>query len=396
MRHVLLGATLIALAPGPLMAQSTSSARGRADACEDCRKESTHRVIQKQRIIRRDNIERLAKLAHELSAVRQRLDSDHELSATQRRSLQLRARRIESQLGAIGAQLGLEVSGEVLKGIQPALAEARHAMEAAAAEASVTAVRAMAAEPMRLRGWIGIALDGPCTVEARDGEFFWRFHELPRIVSVDPRSPADQAGIRQGDVLLAYDGQDVRREIAMSRLLRPGRTVRVRVRTGRDNEIREIPVKVAPAPDIAQGGWTPAPNVFRAPSPRRERERRPNVYVFPPGAPDQPGVGMAGSRAVTTFRMARVNGLAGAHVETITRGLGEAIGVERGVLVLSVAPGVPAYESGLVDGDVILKADDHDVSTVHELARAVAGAEGRAVRLEVARKGKVREVTLRW
>jgi serine protease Do len=84
-------------------------------------------------------------------------------------------------------------------------------------------------------------------------------------------------------------------------------------------------------------------------------------------------------------------------METITPGLGETIGVERGVLVISVPRGVPAQESGLVDGDVILKADGRDVRSVLELRRLVAaGNDGRAVKLDVARKGKVRQVTLRW
>jgi S1-C subfamily serine protease len=89
-------------------------------------------------------------------------------------------------------------------------------------------------------------------------------------------------------------------------------------------------------------------------------------------------------------------GLAGARMETITRGLGETIGVERGVLVISVPPGVPAYESGLVDGDVILNADGRDVTSIHDLRQAVAESGDRAVKLDVVRKGKSRQVTLRW
>ena len=90
------------------------------------------------------------------------------------------------------------------------------------------------------------------------------------------------------------------------------------------------------------------------------------------------------------------NGLAGAHMETISRGLGEAIGVKRGVLVISVAPGVPAAESGLVDGDVILKADGRDIASVDDLRRALAESADRAVTLDVARRGKTRRVVLKW
>ncbi|MFN2565449.1 MAG: PDZ domain-containing protein [Gemmatimonadaceae bacterium] len=395
MRHVLIGAAVLALTPNLLTAQSSSGGvRTRAGACEECTQDSTLRVTRKQRVARRNNVERLTKLTHELNMVRRKLDDDGDLSARERRSLQLRARHLESQLTALGTRFSFEVAGEALKEMQPAMAEARRAMAAAMAEAGTVAARAVPAEGRQFRGWIGITLDAPCTVEARGGDVYWRFLEHPRIVSVDPSSPAERAGVRQGDVLLAYDGQDVRREIAMNRLLQPGRTVRVRVRVRGDNQVRDLPVKVAPAREVTVGGWADAVT-----PPKRMRSPRAvaKVWPVPTPAPAPPAIGVDPHPASTpAIAFVRVNGLAGAHVETISRGLGEAIGVERGVLVLSVAPGVPAYESGLLDGDVILKADGRDVGTVHELRTAVAAADDRAVRLDVARKGKVRQVVLRW
>jgi serine protease Do len=104
------------------------------------------------------------------------------------------------------------------------------------------------------------------------------------------------------------------------------------------------------------------------------------------------------TRAPTSpvMSIASFGGVAGARMETITPGLGDAIGVERGVLVLSVAPGVPAHESGLVDGDVILRANGRDIATVRDLRALMVSSEEKAVKLDVARKGKVRQVTLRW
>ena len=61
-----------------------------------------------------------------------------------------------------------------------------------------------------------------------------------------------------------------------------------------------------------------------------------------------------------------------------------------------MAPGVPAYEAGLVDGDVIVKADGRDVGSVEELRKTLAESGDRAVKLDVTRKGKTRQVTLRW
>jgi serine protease Do len=388
-RIVLIAAALLAAAPGLASGQT---ARARGQACEECVRDSSARAVLKRRMSRRDHIEVLTRLEHELKTVRRRLEDGGDLPVAERRRLQLRAARLEGQLSSLGARFGAEISEEVLKEMHPAMAEAQRAMAAAMAKAGVAAGEAFTPEGVRFPGWIGITLDARCTVEQRDGDVYWRFFDYPEIVSVEPSSPAERAGIRQGDVLLAYDGQDVRRKIAMNRLLQPGRTVRVRVRVQRDNEVREVPVKVAPVREFAfrWGG----PGVIATPQPPKPRTPRATIDVWP--APAGRAEAAPHVTPMPPMSFVRINALAGALMETVSPRLGEAIGVERGVLVISVAPGVPAHESGLMDGDVIVKADGRDIGTVHELRSVIAGSDVREVKLKVARKGKTRPVTLRW
>ena len=330
--------------------------------------------------------DRIMSLSHELAAVRRALSEEEALSVGERRRLQARASRLEAQLAGLGAKVGLEITSRTFRELEPALADAQRAMAAALSEAGVAVTRAFTPEGVRFPGWLGLTLDAPCTVEIRDGNVFWRFLEHPEIVSVDPSSPAERAGIRQGDVLLAYDGQDVRREIAMNRLLQPGRTVRVRLRVRRENnDVREVPVKVAPARGVASRQWV---------GPRSPRRQAQAYRVIVPEGADPVVIGAGATPSPLVIQ--RLVGLAGARMETITPGLAEAIGVDRGVLVIAVAPGVPAHESGLVDGDVILKANGREVSNVHDLRRALADSDEKSVKLDVARRGKVRQVTLRW
>jgi len=392
MRIVLIATALLAAAPG-LASGQTPAARGKA--CEDCVRDSSGRAVFHKRMIRRDRIEAMTRLGHELKLLRRRLEDGGDLSAAERRRLERQAARLESQLSSLGARFGAEISGEVLREMQPAMAEARRAMTAAKAQGGVVGARRMTAEGIRFPGWIGIILDARCTVEQRDGDVYWRFFDHPEIVSVEPSSPAERAGIRQGDVLLAYDGQDVRRKIAMNRLLQPGRIVRVRVR--RETDVREVPVKVAPARAFAfRSEWGPGV-VPQPPKPRAPRALG-DVWKLPaPGGRAEDGaIANPHVTPMPAMSLVRFNGFAGALVETVSPRLGEAIGVERGVLVISVAPGVPAHESGLVDGDVIVKADGRDIATVQELRSAIAGNDVRAVTLAVARKGKTRYVVLRW
>ncbi len=389
MRHLVALAILGLVVGTPAGAQSAGEPRTRGKACGECAKDSAVGVMHRQRMRTRDHNDRFSTLARELSRVRSRLHGDHDLSRNDRQRLETRAHQLESQLAELGVQLGLDVGDQALRGLGPALAEAARAMGTAMAEANVATTHVFSRAGSALPGWIGITLAARSSVEERDGNVYWKFFEHPSIVSVDPSSPAERAGIRQGDVLLAYDGQDVRREIAMNRILQPGRTVRLRVRVQRDDEVREVPVKVATVRSFVRRDWGPHGNMIE-----REKPRGPDEWTVIPPEPAMPAV--AGLPApAPRIAMARISALAGAQMQTITPGLGEAIGVETGVLVISVAPGAPAHEAGLLDGDVIVKANGRDVRSVHELRRVLVSTDGRSVRLDVTRKGKVRQVTLR-
>ena len=236
-------------------------------------------------------------------------------------------------------------------------------------------------------GWIGINIEAPHQRMVHGDTTFYRYFSYPEIVSVEPESPAERAGISRGDRLIAYDGADVRdREINMTKLLQPSRRLTVTVR--RDGEDRDFALVV---------GRVPARLLMR---------RSFNILDVPAIAPAAPG-GMlmppdAGIRLRTpvAVRVGPGEGsipIAGASVSEIRDAeLGRIFGVASGLLVTEVFSD-PAQSSGLRGGDVIVGADGQDITRLSQLRRVIsAHNDDRSVELEIVRQKRTRSITLRW
>jgi S1-C subfamily serine protease len=261
--------------------------------------------------------------------------------------------------------------------------------------------------PEVVRGWIGIVVSGaPRETHIEGNELMMRFLSYPEIASVDPSSPAQRAGLAPGDTLLAYDGRDVRgTDISMTKLLRPNSRVTIRVK--RDGRIKELPVVVAEAPSRIRL--------------RKEEENReagqswfyttsPDVAHVAPLAPMVPRTSPTVPPAIATTSPAPVvlalprpygfaPGVAGAQLVTITDGMKRSLGLQSGVLVATVPDGTPADESGLKEGDVIVRVDRQPVRTVVQVWQIVtrAAEEGQKdVDLDLIREKQERAIKLRW
>jgi len=253
-------------------------------------------------------------------------------------------------------------------------------------------------------GWIGIVVSGaPTQIRVENNEMFMRYLIHPQIVSVDPTSPAQRAGLAPGDTLMAYNGRDVRAdEISMTRLLVPKSTVKVRVR--RDGKVKDLPVIVADAParikQRRQDEWRDAGQTWWA---------TPPVPAPAPGAPAAPPRGFVPPVPRGVFGSTPViaplppsftpDGVAGAQVVTLSESMKRSLGLPAGVLVTSVPMSSPAAESGLEEGDVIVRVGQESVASVRDLRELVQRAlsEGeRSVTLELRRGKDRRTLTLRW
>ena len=247
-------------------------------------------------------------------------------------------------------------------------------------------------------GYMGISLSG--TTEVKPGEgLVVLYRDTPIVESVEPGSPAQRAGLESGDVVLAYNGEEIKgRSVSLTKLLKPGATVVVRVR--RNGSVRDIPVIVGSRsralritetrpttiePQVlVSPGFDFTFDVDTAHGARRTQVRTPR----PPNAelsmlpPMLSGHGSA---------------FAGAELTSSNRELGEYFGTARGIIVLHVGDGTPARRAGILVGDVITHVDDEPVARPADFQRALARSKTRSVDLQILRrKTEKKALTLRW
>ena len=196
-----------------------------------------------------------------------------------------------------------------------------------------------------VRGYIGLGVQ-PLTSDVAEA---LKLRE-PRGVLVNQvyaDSPAQRAGIRPGDVLLSFDGQDLndgghfRNRAALAR---PGSLVRLGLL--RDGLPLEVQVKV--------------------------------------GRLDESGAERAGA----------VQAL-GLSVRGLNYNEAQRLGLNEAVIVTGVEPGSLVALAGIGPGTLILEVNRKPVGTTTAFTAALAESEG-SVLLRIADNGRSRYVTLRW
>jgi membrane-associated protease RseP (regulator of RpoE activity) len=266
-------------------------------------------------------------------------------------------------------------------------------------------------EMRHVRGWIGLSTGMAPHEEFADSvSYFVRYFKYPEIISVEPNSPAQRAGIIPGDVLVAYDGNDVvSRRIDVGQLLVPDRRLAVTVQ--REGESKEFSMVVAKTPmrimvrrnddlgeliplpgEMMRGG---AGGVMRAmPAPRPDQPDR--VVVFG-GA--QGGAVAAGSgeyRFATPF-MFNSNGVFGAVLMTVTPEFARVSRLKEGVVIQDCPEDSPAYRNGLRTGDAIVSVGGQPVTRTADVRAVLFSKRNeRTAVFQVLREKKQLSVTVKW
>ncbi|MBR0553085.1 Do family serine endopeptidase [Stakelama marina] len=197
------------------------------------------------------------------------------------------------------------------------------------------------------RGYLGVGIQ-PMTDDMADAL------GLPRnrgelIASVQDGGAAAQAGIKQGDVIVKVDGQDVTPDQTLSYLVanvRPGQTVPIElIRDGKRMTVRATLKQRPPEDELQAFNSDDSQNAM----------------------PDQPGQDEANPASSI-----------GVAVQPLTPQIARQIGAPadiKGLVILGTDPSSDAAQKGLSRGDVIVSANRQPVSSAAELGQAIERAK---------------------
>jgi serine protease Do len=174
------------------------------------------------------------------------------------------------------------------------------------------------------------------------------------VESVETDSPAAKAGLKDGDVIVEFDGERVRSSRQLTRLVQEtvaGRSVSVAAM--RDGQRVAMTVQPRDGSD----------NVYRY-------FDLPMAKLAPTPAPGKP--------RTSPFSLFVTPGRLGIGVSELSPQLAEYFGTKDGVLVTSVSDNSVAAKTGVKAGDVITSVDGASVNDAEDLRRRTQGLDAGA------------------
>lgn len=198
------------------------------------------------------------------------------------------------------------------------------------------------------------------------------------VESVVDDSPAAKAGLRAGDVIVRFEGQEVTSVRKLNRMVSevaPDHKVRLTVvRNGGEIELTAVMGR-REAPTFSESGVlfgdVPFPVIPEIPA--------------APTVPAVPKIPRGGSGENVFFFGS--NRVIGVSVSSLTEQLGDYFGAPdgKGVLINSVVKDSPAAKAGLRAGDVIVEVDGKTIENAADLTRQINAKKEGAVTLTILR-----------
>jgi serine protease Do len=171
------------------------------------------------------------------------------------------------------------------------------------------------------------------------------------VARVEPGSPAEQAGIKAGDVLLSFNNESIVGAKHLGRLVSETPVGRkIKIEYSRDGKVSTVMVTTAARPALATMPYNP-------------------ITLTDVGGEAWPMPGPVPSPHL--FWSSPRIGIECEGLDARNSQLAEFFGVKRGVLVRSVSKDSAAAKAGLRAGDVILQISGHPVADPTEIVSYV-------------------------
>ncbi len=216
-------------------------------------------------------------------------------------------------------------------------------------------------------GWLGIGIRNVTTSDLEEKKLSSTDGVL--VTDVQDESPADSADLKEGDVIVRYDGKQVKDPDDLRTMIRktaPGTKVAVEVMRGGD--AKKLSAVVGSAPGMKHRQEFGFQNFSHPQMPEMPRH-----FGFP-----------------KQFRFQFDHPRLGMNVEALNDQLGEYFGApnNEGVLVKEVYKNSLAEKAGFKAGDVIIRIGTKSVDEPSDIFKAIRKSEDKqTLQVEVLRKG---------
>jgi serine protease Do len=202
------------------------------------------------------------------------------------------------------------------------------------------------------------------------------------VEKVVENSPAQQAGVKIGDVIIAIDGEEVSSIRKLIRIISEiSADHQAKLTILRNGEEREITVTLSKRPPEKFDGGT-----FRIGVPMPIGEGR--IMQMPiPDLPSSDGEILVRSNGGNTVVFYNEDRQIGARVTPLSKQLADYFGVSegKGMLITEIIEDSPAVKAGLKAGDVIVELDGKQITNQLELTRSLMAKKEGEVSLTIVR-----------
>ncbi|HEY7183087.1 MAG TPA: PDZ domain-containing protein [Blastocatellia bacterium] len=220
-----------------------------------------------------------------------------------------------------------------------------------------------------------------------------------RILNIAPDSPAELAGVKPHDVVVAVNARRIstyEQMVSLMKQISPDNEVSLRVKRGNEYKLLKAKLVSAPAIEPEQqfvvfnrkiNDIEKELNSLAPTDPNRSHlEHRKDAWrKFVNGLVD--GIWNQAPLDV------RLRVLYGFEIQTITDQLMSYFAAPNGLLVSNVTEGAGAARSGLQAGDVIVEAGAKQINKLADLIDALDSASGSPIDITVARRGERLKIT---